>query len=362
MDFTQAISLIKQAKNILLTTHIRPDGDAIGSLIALEQVINRQAQQENKTCHTTILTLSKIPDIYSFLLTPPNIATNPTETLPAHPQRPPATITGKDIAAEMVQTGQLDKYDLIIIADTSAARQLPNIGDYLIKRTQQAQQTDTNHVLVLDHHLSGDNIGSCRIIDTRAAANGEIVYQLCQAANWKLSTRAAQALFTAISTDTGWFRFENTTAQTLNIASQLTQAGAKPHVLYQKLYQNDPPQRLALLALTLQTLELHCDNRLAIMHITKEMLKQTGADYEHIENIVNTPQSIATVIAVALLVEQKDGTTRCSFRSKTPVDVNQVAARFNGGGHARAAGATLNVPLLQAKKQIMQALSEYINS
>ena len=115
----------------------------------------------------------------------------------------------------------------------------------------------------------------------------------------------------------------------------------QPHLIYQKLFQQFPPARVKLLALTLQTLELFCDDRLSVMHITSEMLKITGAKRSHIENIVNESQQIASVAVSVLLVEQNDNTTRVSFRSRGEFDVNVIARQFDGGGHASAAGATV---------------------
>jgi len=336
-DFSQAISLIESARRILITTHIRPDGDAVGSIAALKTIIEQAAGQKQNDCVVQLLLLSEPSDNYMFLL--------PDETW----------FLGEHITQEQINAGQLARFDLIIIADTCAARQLQGLSNYLTQRTKNARETDAS-ILVIDHHLSGDAIGNCQLVDTDACAAGEIIYRLCRRADWPLNESAASALLAAIGTDTGWFQFENSSAQAFKIAGELLEAGAKADRIYQKLYQNDPPEKLQLLAMTLQTLELYCDGRLAVMQITREMLAKSRAKRSHIENIVNEPQNIASVIAVILLVAQDDGSTRGSLRSKEKVDVNMVARQFGGGGHARAAGLTIQDPLPIARKRIIDAM------
>jgi len=328
MNFNKALELIEAAQRILLTTHVRPDGDAIGSLTALQMIIEHYAHQKEKSCSTQLLFLSDVPENYQFMLK----------------QKP--WLLDEQITRKEIENGSLDQFDLIIVVDTSAQLQLPGLVPYLMQREKG--------VLVIDHHLSGDQIGQCRLIDTKAAASGEIIFDLFGQAKWHLDEPIAQALFAAIATDTGWFRFENCTARTYAIAAELTAAGARPNELYRKLFQSYPPERLHLLALVLGNLELHCDGRLALMQITREMLQTSGAKRRHIENIVNEPQQIHSVEISVLLVEQEDGQTRCSFRSRTDIDVNIIARQFGGGGHARAAGATLDMPIAQGHKKIIK--------
>jgi len=339
-NFTQAISLIESAKQILITCHVRPDGDGIGSIVALKNIIEKTARQNRRDCEVQLLLLSKASQVYQFVFSEP------------------PWILEQDITQQQIDAGELDKFDLIIVVDTSATRQLKGIADYLKKREQKAgsAQSGDCSVMIIDHHLSGDIRGDCRLINTKACAAGEIVYDLCQKANWPLDESSATALLAAIGTDTGWFRYENTTARTFEISAALVQAGAQPEKLYQKLCQNYPPERLRLVTLALETLELHAEDRLATMWITSRMLAQSGAKRAHIENIVNEPQQIGSVIAVLLFVELDDGGTRVSLRSKAVVDVNEVARQFGGGGHARAAGVTIELPLEEAQSQIINAM------
>ena len=327
MNFDQAVEQIGSAENILITTHVRPDGDAVGCVVALKALI----ENAGFAASVQMLFLSFVPTNYQFLLTEP------------------AWFLGTDIKPEQIESGILDCFDLIVILDTAALRQLPDISDYLGKREKS--------ILVIDHHLNGDNLGTCQLINTAAAATGEIIFDLAQHAKWSIDKDIASALFAAIGTDTGWFRFPNTTAHTFKIASQLVAAGADPDHLYRKLMQSYPPERLKLLTLTLQSLELLCENRLAVMEITKEMLTQSGADRTLIENIVNEPQQIASVVVSLLLVERDDGAARASLRSREPVDVSAIARQFGGGGHALAA-VTLDMPIPQARHTLIVAFAK----
>ncbi len=340
-EMEQARRLIDNAQRVLITCHIRPDGDAVGSIAGLKQAVELSARQQGREKELQLLLLSNLGENYRFLL--------PDGTwILRH------TLAEDDLTPEL-----LDGFDLLIICDTSAYRQLEGIADYLKERQRKgmAGGQSAGAILVIDHHLSSDEIGHCRVVDTSVGAAGELVYRLIQHAGWPIDQTAANALFTAISTDTGWFRFENTKKAAFEVAADLMAAGARPDELYQKLFLNDPPERLELIKLTLATLELHADGKLAVMHITNTMLAEAGAHRTLIENIVNLPMSIGTVDAVVLMV-QVDGGTRCSLRSKKLLDVDKIARRFGGGGHARAAGLTVDKDIESFKTIIIGEMAK----
>ena len=334
MKYEQALKMIALSRSILLTTHTRPDGDAVGSLAALKLLIEQAKLREQRSCKVELLFLGKIPENYEFLL-----------------DEEPWREKG-DVSLEDLDTKRLDGFDLIIVADTSSAKQLPGLFDYFRGRS--------GPVLVIDHHLDGDEFGDFRLVDTSAAAAGEIVFNLSRFAGWFLDEKSATALFAAISTDCGWFQYDNTSTDTFRIAGELVAYGVRPRKLYQKLYQNFPPERLKLLAQVLNTLEMYCDNRLAVLHISNEMLTGCGAHRTLIENMVNESQQIGSVEVSILLVEQEDGSTRVSFRGRGELDVNTIARQFGGGGHAKAAGATVEAGLEKAKADIIATISKAI--
>jgi len=322
----KAFELIKNSNNILVTTHARPDGDACGSMAALSTALTTAGK------NVKILVLSDIPQWYKFLF-----------------QQEPIVLD-KDITIPKLIAGELISPDLTIIVDTNSNNQLPGFEDFL-------KQND-KPVLVIDHHVTSDNLGDVELIDTTAAAAGIIVYDLFKFEDWKVTKEIATALFTAITTDTGWFKFDNTDSRTHINAAELIEAGAKPAKLYNQLYQNFSPQRFKLMTTMLNSVELHLDDKYATAQLLASDFEKTGAAYSDTENLIDECRRIASVKAVALFVEQPDGDFKCSFRSKGPIDVRKIAQKFDGGGHNMAAGAHLPGPIEKAKKLAKDAFSE----
>ena len=336
MDFKEAHELVNSSSKILVTSHIRPDGDAIGSIISITRSIRAQAKLDGREIICQPLLLSYAGESYKFLLNGDEL------------------IVGENTSEEQITNQWLDEFDLIIVVDTRAARQLTIIGDYLVNRT-----ADSKPVLAIDHHISGDEIGTCQVIDTQASAAGEIVYKLCRAGDWPMDRKALEAVFTSICTDTGWFRFQNTTADSFAITSELLNGGVKVDSIYQRLFQQHDPAKVLLMSVALESLKLLCDGKLAVMTITNHDMEKCGADRSHIENIVNEPMQIGTVEVSVMCVEMEEpNKTRFSLRSKNNVDVNAIANTLGGGGHARAAGVTVLEPIEAARKTIIEAISK----
>jgi phosphoesterase RecJ-like protein len=334
MDFQKAIELISKPKNILLTTHIKPDGDACGCLAAMQNTLTALGKK------VKLLLLSPIPEWYKFLF---------SEKVP---------VIGEDINLKDLIAGRFGEFDLIMIIDTDSYSQLPQLDKFL-------KQTDIP-ILVIDHHATTDNLGDVELLDPTAAATGLIVLDLFKVANFPVTEKIASALFVAIATDTGWFQFGNTDSRTLLACAKLIDAGAKPTQLYHDLYQNFSLPRFNLMLTMLGTLEFHLDGRYAAQHILQSDFQQTGATLADTENLINECHRISTVKVSALFTELKDGRIRCSLRSTCPapygaracpVDVSKIAAKFGGGGHTNAAGAYLPGPLDAAKSLILAEIT-----
>jgi phosphoesterase RecJ-like protein len=323
MNFKRAIDLINESNNILITTHARPDGDACGSIAALEEAL----KADNKTTKT--LLLSETPQWYEFLF-----AKKPT-------------VLNQDITIDQLSRNQPD---LIIILDTNSKNQLPGFADYL--------KQNKKSVLVIDHHITSDGLGDIELIDTSAAAVGLIIYDLFKFAGWRISPEIAAALFTAVATDTGWFHFANADARTFRISAELIDAGADPAALYHSLYQNYSPQRFKLMTVMLDSLQLYLDGRYAEQQLTKADFERIGAKYSDTENLIDCCRLISSVQAAALFVELPDGKIRCSLRSTGTVDVRKIAQKFGGGGHERAAGTFLPATLTNAKQLIKDQIEK----
>jgi phosphoesterase RecJ-like protein len=213
-------------------------------------------------------------------------------------------------------------------------------------------------ILVVDHHATSDGVGQVEVVDATAAATGLILYDFLAFAGWPITRRMAESLFVAVATDTGWFQFNNTDSRTYRCAADLIDLGAEPSAIYDKLYQNLSPSRFKLMQTMLSRLELHLDERYAVQHILQEDFRQTGTAYEDTENLINECHRIGSVVVSALLVELKDGRVRCSLRSRGDVDVSEIAAKFGGGGHKKAAGTFLPGPIDHAKRLIFTEVAQ----
>jgi len=327
-DFQKAVELINKSGSVLLTTHIRPDGDACGSVAAMHDALTALGKK------VKLLFLSPLPQWYAFLF------------------NGKVPVLGHDIQLEELMQGQFGRFDLIIIIDTNSYSQLPKFEEYL-------KQTD-RPVLVIDHHVTADGLGDVELIESDAAATALIVHALFKYAKWPVTEKIAQKLFVAVATDTGWFQFGNTDSNCFRKCAELIDAGANPTLLYHDLYQNFSPQRFKLMAIMLSTLELHFDGRFATQYLRQQDFQRTGAAYEDTEDLINECRRINSVEVAALFVELKDGRIKLSLRSKGDVDVCKIAEKFGGGGHKMAAGAHLQGPLENAMQLIREDVAEQI--
>ncbi|HUS91214.1 MAG TPA: DHH family phosphoesterase [Phycisphaerae bacterium] len=315
----QLVGRLSAARRLLIVTHARPDGDALGSMAALAA----SAAEAGKTA--TMLVPGDLPARYDFLF----------------PADRPAGV------AEFARLA--DEADLVVIVDTCAFSQLDHLDEALTARRGK--------IVVVDHHATADDIGSVRWMDTSAAAAGVMVGELIDALGWPLTAAAAEALLVAVTTDTGWFRYANTDARCLRAAARLFETGIHPDELYARLYQADRPERLDLLRRALDSAELHHDGRIATMVLRRSDFSAAKARLDETENFVNEPLRVGRVEVSILLVENPD-CTRVSLRSRGHVDVARVAGAFGGGGHVRAAGLRLTGDVDALKARLLAACAE----
>ncbi|MFH1418302.1 MAG: bifunctional oligoribonuclease/PAP phosphatase NrnA [Planctomycetota bacterium] len=304
IDPSQTAARLDAASRIVITTHTRADGDAVGSMAALQRVLRQRGKDVTAYLHETIL------DRYAFL------------------QQLERLSEWGDANSRDVLAGA----DLILVVDTCAVAQLGEIA--------AAIKTIPVRRLAIDHHVTRDDVVDEAIIDQAAGSCSQIIVRLCDLAGWPIDAETATLLFAGMATDTGWFRFSNADQEAFAIAARLVGAGAKPAELYERLYLNDCEARLRLIGEVLSSFELHADGRLAVIRITQAMLKRCGATREMTEEVINEPQRMGDVTACLLLVEPEGSDpVRISFRSKRLVNVAAIASQFGGGGHKRAAGA-----------------------
>jgi len=304
--FSAAAKRLSAASSPLLVTHARPDGDAIGSVVGLARVL------QDRGGKPAVVLFDEIPPRYAFV-----------------GGGVPIVRWGRELTAE-----QAGSHDQVCILDTSAFQQLEPIAEYL--------KTIRPRLLVIDHHKTRDSVADAELIDEDAAATAQIIFQLCEAAGWVVRGKAAEALFVGLATDTGWFRFSNTSHAAMDVAAKLTALGVVPSDLYERIYLCDAAARVRLIARVLSGLQLVADERIAIQTLTRQTLTECGATDAMTEEIVNEPMRIASVNVSVFFSESPDnGPIRVNVRSKRDVDVALLARQFGGGGHARAAGARI---------------------
>jgi phosphoesterase RecJ-like protein len=285
--------------------------------------------------NVTPLMLSAAPQWYEFLFAEKPVVLN------------------EDVQLDELIAGRFGQFDLILIVDTNSHSQLAKFNDYL-------KQND-KPILILDHHETSDGLGDVELIDSDAAATGLIVLDLLKYAGWPVTEKIAESLFVAVATDTGWFQFSNSNSRVYRACAELIDSGVKTTQIYDHLYLNFSYSRFKLMAGMLDRLELHLDGRYAAMQITLEDFQRTGATHSDTESLINECHRIDSVEASALFIELKDGRIRCSLRSRGPLDVSIIAAKFGGGGHTMAAGTFLPAPLENAKKLILEEVSKSLD-
>ena len=320
-DYAAATQLLMSWNCPLLLSHTHPDGDALGCIVGLKTMLASQGRDS-------------IAAVYE------------------NPSQHQCSLTGVDYLH--VLRGENDpafsKVDGVVVMDTCAYGQLTPVADWL--RAKSVPR------IVLDHHSTRDLPADLHLIDTTASSATLILYRWARSAGWDISNQAAQAIFEGLATDTGWFRFSNTTAEALRVAAELTELGVDLDETNQRIYNQDPASLLRFSAMAMSGLELHENNSIALLCVTEEMTKSAGVTPDDTGHVVNHPLSVASVEVSGLLVDWGNGITKCSFRSKGSADVAQLAATFGGGGHVRAAGARIEAPLDQAKAMILKRINE----
>ena len=316
LDWTPFVELVRAHRRFFLTTHVRPDGDGLGSMLALGGVLRRRGNQ------VRLVIATSLPGRYRFL---------DSEGTIEHWGEP------QEIDA-----------DLILILDTGTWNQLGAVGPLV--RSSAAKK------VVIDHHQTQDDLGATRFVDTTAEATGRLVFEAITALGDKLPEKAANELFVALAMDTGWFRHSNTTPQTFRLAADLVGAGARPDHLYDRLFEENSLGRMKLMGLVLDRLTTAADGKVAYSEIHLTDYATTGATPQDTEDMVNFTRSLTGVEVGLFFMEQPRGGVKVSFRSRAQVDVARIAERFGGGGHRLASGAVVEAPLEEARRRVLDCV------
>ncbi len=303
---------LESRKKLLITGHQRPDGDCLGSALALGMAL----EETGKKC--TIVSSDSLPHMYSAL-------------------------PGAD---KIIKCAQIEEdYDGVITLECG------NVERSGIKGLSNLPTIN------IDHHPSTGDWAEVNWVNPAVSAVGELIFLLIESLGIPITPAIASNIFAAIMTDTGSFQYSNTSEQTLLIASRLVSYGASPSDITQTVYMNQKASRLRLLAKVLETLKIDQSGKIATVSMSLDDLESTGAEADDTEGFVNYPLGIQGIEACALFRQSSEHNFRVSLRSRQKIDVSKVAVQFEGGGHARAAGFSLNnLSLSDARNLVLARL------
>ncbi|HVP57359.1 MAG TPA: bifunctional oligoribonuclease/PAP phosphatase NrnA [bacterium] len=306
------VDLIGASQDFLITSHVDPDGDAVGCLIAMYSVLKRLGKSVKAVSE------DGVPPTYRFL------------------QR-----------ADEVLASPVDPAEVAIVVDSGAVERTGWVAD-IVKRSKT--------VVNIDHHRSNTFFGHLNLVEKETGACGEIVYRVLSKAGVHFEKSEAEALYVAIMSDTGCFRFPTTTAQTLEIAAHLVALGVRPYHVASEIYWKKSLTSLKILGSALSSIEVMGGGKVAMMGVTRRMHRETGSSDLDTEGFANYPRSIEGVAVGVLLREIDDGLFRISLRAAEGYDVDVIAKLFGGGGHAAAAGCRIEGDLETVKAKLRDAI------
>lgn len=312
MDFSleQTAALLENSNTIVLTAHVQPDGDCLGSMLALNEYLLSLGK------NVKMILDDDVPALYKFLPGYQSIFKPASSVISA---------------------------DLLIVLDASDIERIGKVKEHV-----------EAPILNIDHHVSNTKFADYWYIDPRSAATGEIILQLIRLLNGAITADIATCLYTAIATDCGFFRYANTTPQTMRYAADLIEYGARPNLISESM-ESKPFESILTLAKVLETLELHHHGKIA----TIKVLPDTLTVLDSTEGFINYPRVIEGVEIAIMFKVMSDNTVRISFRSKT-VDVSQLALAFGGGGHARAAGCAIMGRIDDVIKEVLEVAGKQL--
>ncbi|KPK39327.1 MAG: hypothetical protein AMJ78_08655 [Omnitrophica WOR_2 bacterium SM23_29] len=323
MSITNVVQAIRGNKRFLIAGHINPEADAVGSQLALASLLKRLGKG------VLIVNEDPPPESCKFL---PNIK---------------SIKLFKD-----VKESYFKRPDCAIIVDCPVLDRIGKVKELI---------TDGVILVGIDHHISNERYGDINWIDLKSSAVGEMVFEIFKRFKLKLNKEEATQLYTAILIDTGSFRYSNTTERTHRIAAELIKYGLDTDSIYKQLYELKAFPATQLLGLSLSTIKKSRDGKVVWFWLTRQMLKQAGARFDDAENFINYARAVKGVkVAIFLKETDKKGKVQISLRGRKGCDVNKIASRFGGGGHARAAGCTITGIPKEAERKILRAVFKVV--
>jgi len=314
----EIIEVINSSDSFVLSTHLNPEGDAIGSEVGLALALAEMGKK------VSIVNVDPVPEFLHFL-------------------------PGTDM---ITQTDTIEEpHDVFIVLDCEPERTgIKNHGSAPVKK-----------VVNIDHHITNPKTSDVNWVDDEAAATGEMVYDLLVAMDWPIDNRVATNLYTAIFTDTGSFRYSNTDEAALMKAGRLLNYGVNPWKITEEVYETKSFRRMKLLGLVLAGIEMTDDGRVAWVTVTEEDFEISGGKVEDIDGFINYPRAVKGVEVAVLFREAGSGKIKVSFRSKGKVNVSRLAASLGGGGHPNAAGAVMEGSIDDVRDKVINIVSGLVD-
>ena len=320
-DYQAILRVFDQHQSFVLSTHVNPDGDALGSELALYSFLKDLGKQ------VKIFNTDTAPKNYRFL--------------PFYDAILPA------------KAFQQDFPEVLVVLDAGV---LKRIGAYLSRSLIPTQAT-----VNIDHHSAAEPFGDYNLVETDASSTSEIIYRLIRHHGTPIGKERAICLYTGIMFDTGCFRYSNSTPMAHHVAADLIEEGIVVDEIYRAVYESMPIGTLLLLSEVFQTFGTTPDGKIGWLYATQEMFRKTGTTRDNVDGFINHIRSVDTVEVAILMSEQKNGESKASLRSKSSVDVGEIASVFGGGGHQRAAGCEIDAPCEEAIGQLVATVQRQMN-
>ncbi len=319
MVLNQIIKTLREAESVVILPHIMADGDSLGASIAFARAL------KSTGIEALVLLEEEIPNLYAFL-------------------------PGRELTA--VYSGQAVSADAAVALDTGDIQRLGRRYPVF-----EAAKTTIN----IDHHKTNSGFGRINHVDVLSSSVGEIVYQLINLMGVEVDRDMALCLYVAIATDTGGFRYANTTSKTHIIAADLLNIGINVARVSQRVFDTVSVAKVKLMGAAINSLEILEKGKVAFVTITDDDIKRAGALEEDCEGLVNIARNVEGVEVAALFREKRDGEIKVNLRSKEWVDVASIAEKFSGGGHKRAAGCSLRTSLKEAVQAVLNEIREALS-
>jgi len=312
----EILAAISAGKKFLITAHVRLDGDALGSELALYLMLRDLGKE------AVIYNQDATPEHYRFLPAAEHIVHDLTH---------------------------IERYDVGFVLDCSELDRVGKISADVVR---------IKTLINIDHHVSNGGFCKLRLLDPKASSTGELLYRLMRKMHVKMTKDICTNLYAAILTDTGGFRYSSTHQETLRAAGDLVEGGADPQWISENIYESDPPAKLQLLSKVLETLTLDMGTRTASLTVTRKHLQDAGASIEHTDGFIDIPRTVKGIDIAMLYTQMGEKQFKLSLRSKGKVNVEKIARKFGGGGHVNAAACRIDGNIQEIKQRVLEAVKE----